>query len=494
MLLGCQSESAPAGTILARVGDRVITAEEFKLNYSFGHGHLRRGEDARRQYLDYMIAEAVLAQEAEALGLDTAQSIVHAMHTLDEELLIERVFEERVLSQIEVSDDEIRDEVNKAAVSFQFRFLPAYNETDAEQMQAHWQTHGFDTTLDERREALAELAIPEANLTSPLVKAEDLDPVLLTLLRDLPRNTPSEPLFYDDHWYVFEVTDIRRAFIAEADYVQKAPTYHKVVYNRKAMQQATAFVADLMEPRNVRTKRTGFEVLNAALWDWYRADTPTRNLLHYIEGQGLSTSYTELLIANFDEPLVSFDDQTWTLYTFLQQFTPGRYNLRPRNPNVFKARLADIVALVVRDHIMLNLATADNLAANADFQRTRSLWLDKWRYEAYRPYWKQQRALTEADVRAYYAQKEAEQDADFYPYDRLSETDKARIRDQVLGEAFQTTLDSLIAATPITINETVLDTLTLEMSAINPYMTVHLFKNNSNKQPFPIVDARWQKP
>lgn len=494
LLSACTSKPKVQGTILARVGDRVITAEEFRLNYSFGHGHLRRGENARRAYLDYMIAESLLAQEAEAVGLDTAQSIVHALHTLQEELLIEQVFAAHVLNQIEVTEAEIRDEVNKAAVSFQFRFLPGFNEDDAQQLQEQWQTQGYGATLDDRREALTELAIPEQNLTSPFVKAENLDPALLTLLQDLPINTPSQPLLYDGHWYVFEVTNIRRDVVAEADYVEKSSTYHKVVYNRKAMQQATTFVADLMEARNVSTKRDGFDVLYRAFWDWYSTDTPTRNLLHYIEDQGLDAPYTHALVAHFNEPLVVFDDQTWTIYTFLQHFTPGRYNLRARDLDVFKVRLADIVALVVRDHVMLQLADTERLNQDATLQRTQALWHDKWRYEAYRPYWRQQRTFSEADVQAYYAEKEAAQDATFYPYERLSERDKTLIRDRLLKEHFQATIDSLAAITPITINATLLDTLTIETSAINPYMTIHLLKNNSNKQPFPIVDARWKQP
>ena len=109
-LAGCNS-AENNDVILARIDDEIITAEEFQLNYEFGHGHLRRGEDPRRAYLNFMIFERVLALEAEKINLDTSQAVIHAMHTLREELLIERVFEEKALSNVVVTEEEIRDEV-----------------------------------------------------------------------------------------------------------------------------------------------------------------------------------------------------------------------------------------------------------------------------------------------------------------------------------------------------------------------------------------------
>ena len=52
---------------MARIGDEVITADEFLVAYEFGHGHLKTGENPRREVLDLMIREELLAQEAERM-------------------------------------------------------------------------------------------------------------------------------------------------------------------------------------------------------------------------------------------------------------------------------------------------------------------------------------------------------------------------------------------------------------------------------------------
>ena len=434
----------------------------------------------------------VLALEAQKINLDTSQAIIHAMHTLREELLIERVFEEKALANIAVTEQEIRDAINRAAVSFQFRFLPARSEQDARALYEQVLAQGYEAVLEAKKEDYAELNISESNLRSPLMKAEEMDPVILEVLKDLDIHTPSPPAEFQGQWYIFEVVAIERERLTEADYTQKAPTYQKILYNKKAMALATAFVAETMEPMQVVTRRQGFDILTDALWAWYRHETPARNLLHYIEEQGGETPFTQKLIDNYEVPLVQFDGQTWTIRTFLEHFTPGRYVLRARETQAFKARLADVVALVVRDAVFLKMAEEERFAEQPQYQQTLAQWKDQWMFQAFRKILLDSTAIADAEVKAYYEQKDEEIAGDFHPYDRLSAQDKNRIKKKIMQDFIASYVDSVSAFHEITINETVLDTLPLAVSMVNPYMTVHLFKNNSNKMPFPIVDPNWK--
>ena len=446
--------NAPEDTnSLARVGNQVITAEEFVLNYEFGHGHLRSGDTPKRDYLQFLIYESLLAQEAAKQRLDTLPAIQHAMQTLREELLIERVFEENVLADIEVSQEEIEAEINKDAVSFQFRLLPAGTEAEAQKLREVMLASSFEEVMQAQLEAIPELRLVEGELTSPYVSAEELEPEILDIIKNLPLGEPSQPQYYRGAWYLFEVMDIRRKRLAPEDYQQKAPSYRKIIYNRKAMEGGTVFVAQLMEPLQVTTKRAGFEVLNEALYAWYSDTSPERNLLYYIDEQGLETAYSRLLVDHFDEPLVVYRDADWDIEDFLQHFTPGRYVLRADDPATFKARLADVVALLVRDAVLLEMADRENLQDDENFRRTSNLWKNKWLFQEYRN-------VLLAD-----------------------DTDHAFVKAHA---------DSLMTQYDVDVNWSMLDTLQASVSRINPTMTVHLFKNNANKMPFPIADPNWK--
>ena len=456
LLLLASCTSSPNENILARIGDEIITPEEFVMNYEFGHGHLRAGENPKKEYLQYLVYESLMAQEAAKQNLDTLQTIQHAMHTLQEELLIERVFEEKALAGIEVTDEEIRDEMNKDAVSFQFRLLPVGTEQDGRRLRRAMLETSFEEVMEDQLEKVPELRQVEGELTSPFVKAEDLDPAVMEILKDLSLNEPSEPRLYQGAWYIFEVVNIRRQRLSEDDYKNKTPTYQKIIHNRKAMERGTAFVAETMQPLNVSTKRAGLEILSASLFDWYTEKTPERNLIHYIEAQRLKTPYTEALVENYEIPLVQFGNTSWSIRDFLEHFTPARYVIRPDVERSFKARLADIVALVVRDFVLLDVAEKEDLHDDDNYRRTTELWKSKWLFQEYR---------------------------------NLLIADKPAQEVRALVEAHA---ESLFARSDVYINWAMLDTLQASVSTINPTMTVHLFKNNANKMPFPIADPNWR--
>ena len=483
--------AAPEEPVLARVGDDYVTADEFRLDYEFGFGHLRRGDDAKRAYLELMLLEKAMARKARALNLDTLAAVRHAARTLREELLIEEVFQARVLDAIEISEEEIRAEINKGAVRFQFRFLPAAGEQDARQLYDAIRERGYEAVLAERTAEIPELEAMSDQLTSPLVDAETADPALLAILQNLPLNTPSEPVMYQGNWYVMEVVDIRRERIAEEDYAAKSSTARKVIYNRKAMEQGAAFVAETMEPLSVATKRAGLERLFMALWDWYSDDTPERNLLYYLEEERLDTPYAHALVAGFEEPLVSYQGVTWTIRDFLVHFTPGRYIIRPDDLRTFKARLSDIVALVVRDAVLLDFAAADRLEQSPGFQRAFERWEEKWLFQEYARLLDAERAPDAASLRAYYAAGMSSLPSAI-PFDSLTADQRGRLVSRRASEERRRFADSLLALERVWIDDAMLDTLAVSVSAVNPTMTVNLLKSNSNKPAFPVVDPNWR--
>jgi hypothetical protein len=313
----------------------------------------------------------------------------------------------------------------------------------------------FEEVLREELDAFRELEVPIGEVTSPYTRSDDVDPAVLDVIRDLEIGEPSKPVQFGPLWYVFEVVDIRRDRLAELDYEQRGQSYRKRIFNEKAMIAGSEFTASVMEPENVITRRQGFEILSEVLWDWYSHETPARNLLHYIEEQAWNEPFTRRLVANFDVMLVTFEGGSWTIRTFLEHFTPGRYIIRPDGRQEFRSRLADVVALVVRDHVFLQMADRESLDDDAEFKRTLSLWKEKWMFQQFRTHIA---AKTEAPSPRY-----------------------------IEGYA-----DSLATHRyDVAVNESMLDAPELRAAEKNRNMTVHLFKNNSNKQPFPIVDPNW---
>ncbi|MYI84227.1 MAG: hypothetical protein F4058_02720 [Rhodothermaceae bacterium] len=140
------------------------------------------------------------------------------------------------------------------------------------------------------------------------------------------------------------------------------------------------------------------------------------------------------------------------------------------------------------------MANRERLDKNEAFQRTSALWKTKWLFQELRRMVVDSSSVTDKETAAYYSRKNAAMGGRLRPFDSLDSLDHGRIRQQMLRERLLTFADSLAEQASISINYAILDTIRFSQSSVNPTMTVHLLKSNSNKMPFPIADPNWRVP
>lgn len=479
---------------MAKVGDQEITREDFLLDYEFGFAQNRIGENSRKEYLNKMITELLLAEEGYSLKADTIRRIRNGVQSIREERLIEEVFNKNVLRKIVVTDEEIRQEVNKSAVSFQFRFIPAQSREQALELKKNAEEKGFDETLKLLTNDFSDYELKPRDVSSPYINAQDADPELLALISNLELNTISDPVQYRDQWYLLEVTNIKRQPLADYDYAQKGVTYRKVLYNRKAVEEGTAFINRIMTPKQVTTKRKTFETLNAALYLWYKDSPPVGNILDQVQKPDSITSYITEIQKILGNPLVEADGKTWSVERFLAEFNPARYQLRPNSFTSFTARFSDVVALVVRDHYLLELAKKQKLEKHEQVQRDIKKWENKWVFQAVRGQILDTLTFTNPAVQAYFVQNASAYGVPFGAvpnYDAMDSLLKRRIKKDFLNHKLLAKAEELKKKYPVKIYYSVLDTLTVTGKNGNPGITIQLLKQNSNRLAFPVVDPNW---
>lgn len=478
--------------VIAKVGDAHITVQEFELNYEFGFANQKLAEDSRRAYLDKMIAELLLAQEGYHQKMDTSSSIRFSVETVRAERIIEEVFNTKVLANISVSEKEIRSEINKSVVSFQLKFLPAQSEPHARFLKNEVETKSYDQVLSEYQSEMMESPAGENEFTTPFMKAEEIDPLLLAEVTDLELNQISEPIFYNQQWFLFMVSNIKRQPLAPEDYDAKRDTYYKVLYNRKAMQGAETFVNDMMTPLNVLTKQEAFQPLAHAFYKWYLEDTPTGNLI--VKAKKGKKDFHREIDHIFSKKLVEFGNTSWTVEEFLSEFNPGLYQLRPNDQRDFRIQFADVIGLVVRDYQLQEIAQKEHLARDSFVQKDIKAWENKWVFQAMRGRVLGEITFTDDEVEAFFEEQKEHYffaKTSLIDFGTLSEALKKKIRKDYLVAQLKEYVKSLKEKYPVTIYEDKLAKLDLQSSQNNSVQQVQLFKQNSNRMAFPVVDPSW---
>ncbi|MEO1021989.1 MAG: peptidyl-prolyl cis-trans isomerase [Bacteroidota bacterium] len=487
MVLGACS-AAPEPDYVAKVGNQIITPEEFMLNYEFGFPQYKTGDNPKQTYLNKMIAELLLAEEGYRIQLDTLQRIRHGVATITEERLIEEVFQKRVMDNIRISEDELRDEINKSAVSFQFRYLPVGSERQGELVRQKAETEGFEAALASLTNDIGASPLTPDDVQSPYIQADQLDPELLSHLQDLPLNTLSDPIAYQGGWALFEITNIKRTPLSEYDYEQKSVSYRKILFNRKAMEGATEFVSGLMEPLEVRTKRPVFTQLNKAMFEWVQDEIPVHAAEKVRTGD---KNYHTAIRKILPQVLVETSEHNWTVEEWLEAFNAGRYQLRPDNFDQFTSVFANVVALVIRDTELLEIADQEKLEQAEGVKSDIQAWSNKWVFQEMRRQVLDEVPFDNASVQAFFVERASTYGVDTVATPHLielGELTQRRVRKDYLNYYLQLKIDELTNTYSITINDAVLDTIRVSGDQRIP---VQLFKQNSNRPAFPVVDPNW---
>ena len=488
-----ESEMFSEEEILARVGDEVITARDFRLNYEFGFPHLMRTNDRKSEYLDKMVAELILANEGYNRGLQDTESIQRAVETITEERLIEEVFQRHVLSKIEVDENEIRQEVQKMSVSFEFSFLPAQSKIHGEYLRNQLLDLPFSDVVQAMINDTGLNELDPDRFRSGLTPALDMDPALLDHFKDLELHTPSNPIKYQGQWYLFIVDNIVREPISPSELSEKEVSARKIIYNRKAMAGAASFVSDTMDPLKVETVRGPFNALAELMYQWYEnEDAPSGPLWEVVVEKNGKKDYLAGIYELRDQTLVTTSEQAWTVQAVLEKLNAGRYTMRSDNLRDFTVRLADVIALVIRDSRLIEMAEYEDLDQDPDLKRDIRKWQNKWVFRAMRTKVFKDIPFNDSLVFDYVREEQ------FYPEEVLkrqpsefSEGQVNRFRSDYMSSKLMDKANELKNNFDVKIYYERLDTLQVNHSSANPNMTFQLLKQHNNRQPFPVLDPVW---
>ena len=106
---GC-GQSSQESPVLAIVNGKSITLGEFDFrwsNLSESSKHRYEGESGKQKFLDELISQELLMQEAKKLGLEYSPEIRRRIQRFKEDLLLKEVMQEAVRAKVEITQQEL---------------------------------------------------------------------------------------------------------------------------------------------------------------------------------------------------------------------------------------------------------------------------------------------------------------------------------------------------------------------------------------------------
>lgn len=490
----------PDDVVIAKIGDSEITVKDFRLNYEFGLPNLKPGKNAaemKRAYLNYMIYEKLLAQEGYKLNLDNTQRVLELKNEFLQEEMVKSILKYEVADKITVSPDEIKESVNKSSVSFKLNFWPSASYPEAARMREEMLNHGFMNTVNRIIKNEREVKVDTTVFQTKEISWLDIEPDLLDIIKDLPDGQISEPVLINNVYYLFQVNGIKRNAVMPEDYLNKAPSVKKVIYNTKLKAETFKFVSSYMTPKNVVTKGNLFIMLADALAEW-KGDSIAGMYSFRDAVKNSTEKYPAMqkLKLNGRRVLTEFEGGELYLNNILDLLNVSNVKEDPRNQYPFRKQLNQQLAQTIRDYLLGREGFRRGYEKETWVKKEMKEWMDKWVFEETRHFFTDKINITDAEVNKYFYDhpEKFRTSKDEKPVLDKSSRAKATREASIAKDRnlLMTKIDSLKKHYKIEINYAVLDTLTV-IQPKNKFSFLQAYQGGTGRLVVPIVDAAWGK-
>ncbi len=347
--------------ILATAGKYSITAGEFKQRWDMspqpGRKQGNNLEPSKKELLQTMIAEKILAQYAEKNGIDSLIAIRQVMKSYEETYLKDKLYKVEIDSKVNVTDKMISDAKKKNSVFMHVNFL---FEEDSVQIYHLYRklANGadFDSLLKAR---------PEYNEQKKTVSVTygTMEVPVENAVYSLRPGEYSKPVKNFNGYFIFSLSWIEEKKVtSEKEYDALHKKIKDMVYIREMDKFYIEFMRTFFRNKKVSSDGPIFYSLSnkiasklSKLWaDGHRGTTETKEL-------GLSDSDLIDLQNSFGSdslqmPFIKFDGGFVSLHDFLWNFQFNGFGISTSDKNKIISKFAEAVKLAGRDAVVANEA------------------------------------------------------------------------------------------------------------------------------------------
>jgi len=342
--------------VVARVGDRNITADEFAFTYELAPRSLtsQEPEQARRAVLQRMTNVILLAGEAERLGLDDDPILERVLDFHMRQAANRELYLRHVRQSVSIDEVEEREAYRRLKTKLYVKHYETPHYDEAQQLAMgtlkanHVPVHPWIETVD----------LPEYGQVD-LISWNGIDATIENILFALIPGQYSEPQYFGNQYHIYRLVEKETDIIMrENDFQAHRESLRGVIRKRKESLVSAAFVQQVMEPEQVTIKADALNRLTRYIWQ-HRPNNQNQGVQFITNGEinNITTHLQEvpgLPIAEFRSGRLLVSD-----ILFMYKLNPQKINYD--SESILRENLKNIIGKYARDQVLSELALAEGL-------------------------------------------------------------------------------------------------------------------------------------
>lgn len=372
-------------SIIARVGDKAITAREFLASYEFGPSFAKREKDSKSIYLKYMIDEKLLALKGYSENLDTTERAKELLNAITGDISTDQMFMDDIFNKVKVSKKKIEKGVSEKQFSYQIKWIYAPNKQRLHLYATILKTGiSFDSVFN------MQLKIDSVTADTRTMQVDKFDlrwrnPQFASVVDTMKISQVSLPVHGPDGYYIVKLADTWKSMIVgEAKHDREAKNVEFILKKEKADKISDKFIHNMMIRHNPIIKGKVFDILRSYLGGYY---LPKEKYNKWNLDSRLKKELKELKTKDYNNlALVRMNSDSITISDFIRWFRP-RDNYEKFNDesfNSFSASIERMVWEMVRDKYLIDLAYEKGYQNKEIIKQQTKWWKDKIVYSIVR--------------------------------------------------------------------------------------------------------------
>ncbi len=486
--------------IVVRVGDRKISAREFRYIYEFSPGPFRLNPAPRDTILAYLIKERTLALEGYRQGFNKSPYVQRRMKHRRYTDLLEAFYKKHVHGRVHIPEDKLEDAIKKSTVKYRLRLWPTRTRKEAEKALAEARQIGFPEFIRRELQKNEVPGLDEKRFETDWLDFLDIKPQIFRAIKDLEIGKLSDPIPYGKGYAIMQVIDLQREGIRE-DELKWGPRRKRMedrLHDIQADSIVHALMDSLLTPLDIRVKGRVVEELIPPLRSWLLHGLPHNvSLVDYVLHPDSSTGYLDSLRALMNETLVTYKGGKKTVRDYIDYMDYWRTTVKSTvraDPETFRNALITEIGRMMKNNMFVSIAEKEGFLDSAEVAEDLRFWEEKWTYEAYRFHVVDNIEISEEEMREWFKHHWRE-----LPVADVDSTRFESYRSEVYNEILHKKqvailnreLRKLKSRYPVWINWAYLRKMQFTDDQGGRGISVFVRKRFTGKEDFPTLDLNW---
>ncbi len=393
--------------IIAKVGDKILTVDEFKYRFEFTPQINRKNSDnesAKDELLYTLIAENLFAIEAQRRGLDTLSVLKNNYIPLEKMFLRDALYQREIADKVELNIKKFNEGLKLASYKCFVDYVFAVEQQNIDSAYTLLKGNSnFDSLVTQLTNAEYVSEPYEVVYGKMYEHAEDA-------IYSLGINEFTKPIESPDGWYIFRLISKIPATFTSND--QKNSMVEKVVEGRVEDSIYNDFRTKFFADKRVTT--------NGSLF-WYLAEGVQKLVLSIktaeniedgekipISNEQLSQFIQSLEKDSLDQDYIFFDKDPVSLRDFLRDFSFEGFYTYSTDLNTIAAQLKSRSKRQIELELLTREAYKKGIASIPEVNISTELWKENYLATLLKRDIVLNTELTETDIKEYFKTQESD--------------------------------------------------------------------------------------